>query len=73
MNQDFSDFIDKFVVLYLNDNLVYCENEAQYKVHVHTVLSRLRGIYLFAKPEKCALDLQQLDFWRYHISTKGSR
>ncbi|KAG8133581.1 hypothetical protein E2320_011351 [Naja naja] len=46
--------IDKFVVLYQNNILVYSEYEAQHTDYMCTILCILRDNYLFAKPEKFA-------------------
>lgn len=62
MNQIFADLKDTFIILYLDDILIYSKNEAQPTDYVHIVLNRLRDNHFFAKPEKCSFDLQQLDF-----------
>lgn len=71
MNQIFSDLLDKFVILYLDDILVFSEDETAHTTHVRDVLQRLRENKLFAKLEKCAFDLTQLDYLGYRISTGG--
>src|SRR5690349_1843571 len=54
MNDIFRDLIGKFVVIYLDDILIYSTNESEHISHVRTVLSILRANGLYAKFEKYA-------------------
>jgi hypothetical protein len=56
MNSVFMPELDKFVVVFIDDILVYSKNEAEHTKHLHTVLQRLRDHQLYAKLSKC-------DFW----------
>jgi len=53
MNSVFMPELDKFVVVFINDILIYYENEADHAEHLRVVLSRLRDIKLYAKFSKC--------------------
>jgi hypothetical protein len=53
MNSVFMPELDKFVVVFINDILVYSENEEEHAGHLHVVLKRLRGHRLYAKLSKC--------------------
>jgi hypothetical protein len=48
--------LDKFVVVFIDDILVYSKNEEEHARHLHVVLQRLREHHLYAKLSKC-------DFW----------
>jgi hypothetical protein len=53
MKSVFMPELDKFVVVFIDDILVYSKNEAEHTKHLHTVLQRLRDHQLYAKLSKC--------------------
>jgi hypothetical protein len=53
MNSVFMPELDKFVVVFIDDILVYSKNEVEHAKHLHTVLQRLREHRLYAKLSKC--------------------
>ena len=53
MNYIFMDYLDKFVVVYLDDILVYSKNKEEHAKHLRLVLERLREHKLYAKYSKC--------------------
>ena len=53
MNDIFRDMVDECVVVYLDDILIYLEDQSKHKEHVHEVLKRLRKHGLYAAPQKC--------------------
>ena len=42
MNKVFMEFLDKFVIVFIDDILVYSKNEEEHKEHLHLVLWKLR-------------------------------
>ena len=44
MNKVFMEFLDKFVVVFIDDILVYSKNEEEHKEHLHLVLEKLGNI-----------------------------
>jgi hypothetical protein len=56
MNNVFMNYLDKFVVVFIDDTLIYSQNEEEHVDHVKMVLQRLREHQLYAKLSKC-------DFW----------
>jgi hypothetical protein len=58
--------LDKFVVVFINDILVYSKNEEEHAEHLHVVLQRLGEHHLYAKLSKC-------DFWLKEIKTISLR
>jgi hypothetical protein len=63
--------LDKFVVVFINDILVYSKNEAEHTKHLHTVLQRLRDHQLYAKLSKCDFSLREIKFLGHTISQDG--
>jgi hypothetical protein len=53
MNSVFMPELDKFVVVFIDDNLVYSKNEDEHTEHLHTILQRLCDHQLYAKLSKC--------------------
>lgn len=60
--------LDKFVVVLINDILVYCENEVNHTKHLHVVLQRLRDHQLYAKFSKCEFWLKKIKFLGHIVS-----
>ncbi|WVZ83029.1 hypothetical protein U9M48_030216 [Paspalum notatum var. saurae] len=54
MNSVFMNELDKFVVVFIDDILIYSKNEKEHKEHLRVVLTRLREHKLYAKFSKCA-------------------
>jgi len=53
MNETLHEYLDIFVTVYLNDILIYLENEKEHVEHVKKVLAKLRANSLLLKLEKC--------------------
>jgi hypothetical protein len=71
MNDTFREYLDHFVVIYLDDILIYSVDEKEHDKHVRLVLEKLREKGLFAKLEKCEFDQSQVEFLDYIITAKG--
>ena len=54
--------LDKFVVVFIDDILVYSRNEEEHVGHLHVVLQRLREHRLYAKLSKCDFWLKEIKF-----------
>jgi hypothetical protein len=63
--------LDHFVVIYLNDILIYSKNEKEYEHHVCLVLEKLREGRLYAKQEKCFFHQSMVEFLGYIVSGDG--
>ena len=48
MNKVFMEFLDKFVIVFIDDILVYSKNEEEHKEHLRLVLGKLREHQLYA-------------------------
>ncbi|WVZ85002.1 hypothetical protein U9M48_031967 [Paspalum notatum var. saurae] len=71
MNSVFMNELDKFVVVFIDDILVYSKNEKEHQEHLRIVLSRLREHKLYAKFSKCAFWLKEVAFLGHILSAKG--
>ena len=68
MNKVFMEFLDKFVVVFIDDILVYSKNEEEHKEHLRLVLGKLREHQLYAKFSKCEFWLKEVGFLGHVIS-----
>jgi hypothetical protein len=71
MNSVFMPELDKFVVVFIDDILVYSKTEDEHTKHLHTLLQRLRDHHLYAKLFKCDLWLREIKFLGHTISQNG--
>src|SRR4051812_15919356 len=71
MNSVFMEYLDKFVVVYIDDILVYSKTEEENAEHLRLVLTKLREHRLYAKFSKCEFWLHELVFLGHVFSTKG--
>jgi hypothetical protein len=63
--------LDKFVVVFIDDILIYSKNEEEHTKHLWIVLTRLREQQLYAKFSKCAFWLEEIQFLGHVLSAKG--
>ena len=71
MNKVFMEFLDKFVVVFIDDILVYSKNEEEHKEHLRLVLEKLREHQLYAKFSKCEFWLKEVGFLGHVLSREG--
>jgi hypothetical protein len=62
MNKVFIEYLDKFVMLFIDDILVYSRSGEEREGHPHLVLQKLRDHKLYAKLSKCEFWLKQVAF-----------
>jgi hypothetical protein len=71
MNKVFMEYLDKFVVVFIDDILVFSKNEEEHAEHLRLVLEKLREHKLYAKFSKCEFWLDSVPFLGYVISAGG--
>jgi hypothetical protein len=71
MNLVFMPELDKFMVVFIDDILVYSENEEDHAEHLRIVLTRLREHQLYAKFSKCEFWLHEVPFLGHVLSNGG--
>ena len=71
LNSVYADELGRFVVVYLDDILVYSKSEAEHVEHLRIVLQRLREHRLFAKLSKCQFCRSSVEFLGHVVSANG--
>jgi hypothetical protein len=68
MNKVFIEYLDMFVVVFIDDILIYSMDEEEHEKHLHLVLQKLRGHQLYVKMSKCDFWLKEVLFLGHVIS-----
>jgi len=68
MNRMLHPYLDVFVVLFIDDILVYSKTEEEHEVHLSLVLDKLREYKYYAKLKKCAFWLSEVSFLGHVIN-----
>jgi hypothetical protein len=71
INSVFMPELDKFVIVFIDDILIYSENEEDHAEHLRIVLTRLREHRLYAKFSKCEFWLKTVPFLGHVLSENG--
>ncbi|KAL5549393.1 hypothetical protein UlMin_004624 [Ulmus minor] len=71
MNRVFKEFLDKFVVIFIDDILIYSKTREDHEAHLELVLQRLKEHRLYAKFKKCEFWIEQVTFLGHVISKDG--
>ena len=71
MNRVFKDYLDKFVIVFIDDILVYSRSEEDHEQHLEAVLQRLREKQPYTKFKKCKFCLKIISFLSHVVSKRG--
>jgi hypothetical protein len=71
MNKVFMEYLDKVVVVFIDDILIFSKTDEEHKKHLRLVLEKLRSNQLYAKFSKCEFWLTEVTFLRYVIFAGG--
>ena len=71
MDEIFGDYLDTFIIVYLDDIVVYSKTLAQHVKHLELVFKRLREHRLYAKLDKCAFMQREIKFLGHLVSADG--
>lgn len=73
MNRIFYDCVDVFLVVYMDDLLIFSKDEESHMKHLEIVLSRLREHKLYVSPKKCEFMKIEIDFLGLIVGKNGIR
>jgi hypothetical protein len=71
MNKVFMEYLDKFIVVFIDDILEFSRTEEEHEVHLRLVLEKLRAHQLYAEFSKCEFWMTEVAFLGHVISTRG--
>ena len=71
MNRVFQPFLDQFVVVFIDDILLYSKDRENHDTHLWVVLETLRNEQLYAKLSKCEIWLREVSFLGHMVSKEG--
>jgi hypothetical protein len=71
MNRVFHEYLDSFVVVFIDDILVYLDNYVEHEEHLKIVLEKLPKKRLFAKFKKCEFWLEEVPFLGHIVNNDG--
>jgi hypothetical protein len=71
MNSVFREYLDMFVIVFLDDILIYSKSEEDHEHHLRMVLQVLREHQLYAKLSKCSFYHKQIQYLGHIISEDG--
>ena len=73
MNRVFRPYVDQFVVVFIDDILVYSKDAQEHEQHMRIVIETLRDKKLYAKLNKCDFWLKEVSFLGHIVSVEGIR
>nr|GEU35182.1 putative reverse transcriptase domain-containing protein [Tanacetum cinerariifolium] len=71
MNRVCNPYLDKFVIVFIDDILIYSKNKEDHKEHLKTILELLKNEKLYAKFSKCDFWLESVQFLGHVIDSNG--
>jgi hypothetical protein len=71
MNKVFMEYLDRFVVVFIDDILIFSKTMEEHGEHLRLVLEKLRSNHLYAKFSKCEFWLTKVAFLGHVISAGG--
>ncbi|KAJ0619192.1 putative nucleotidyltransferase, Ribonuclease H [Helianthus annuus] len=71
MNRVCKPFLDRFVIVFIDDVLIYSKSRAEHAQHLRLVLELLQGNQLYAKFSKCEFWLEEVQFLGHIVNSRG--
>jgi hypothetical protein len=70
-NKVFMEYLDRFVVIFIDDILIYSKSDSDHEEHLRWVLQKLRDNQLYTKYSKCKFWIDEVSFLGHIISNEG--
>ncbi|KAF5768290.1 putative nucleotidyltransferase, Ribonuclease H [Helianthus annuus] len=71
MNRVCKPFLDRFVIVFIDDVLIYSKSKVEHAQHLHLILELLQGNQLYAKFSKCEFWLEEVQFLGHIVNGQG--
>jgi hypothetical protein len=71
MNKVFMEYLDRFIVVFIDNILIYSKSDCDHEEHLRLVLQKLRDNQLYAKYSKCEFWIDEVSFLGHIISNGG--
>jgi hypothetical protein len=71
MNKVFMDYLNKFVVVFIHDILIYSKDDMEHEKHLRLIMEKLREHKLYAKFSKCEFWMNKVGFLGHIVSAEG--
>jgi hypothetical protein len=71
MNKVFMEYLDKFVVVFIDDILIYSKDDKAHEKHLRLIMEKLKEHKLYAKFSKCEFWLNKVGFLGHIVSVEG--
>ena len=71
MNNVMHKYLDKFLVIFIDDILIYSKTREEHKEHLKIVLQELRGHQIFAKFSKCDFFKDKIQYLGHVVTKEG--
>ena len=71
MNRIFRPYLDRFVIVFIDDILIYSKTKSDHARHLRLALQTLQGNRLYAKFSKCEFWINEVQFLGHIVNDKG--
>jgi hypothetical protein len=71
INKVFMEYLDKFMIIFIDDILIFSKTEEEHEVHLWLILEELREYLLYAKFSKCKFWKNTVEFLGHVVSAEG--
>jgi hypothetical protein len=71
MNKVFMEYLDRFIMVFIDDILIYSKSDSDHEEHLRLVLQKLRDNQLYTKYSKCEFWIDEVPFLGHIISNGG--
>ncbi len=71
MNDVFHEYLDNFLVYYINDIIIFSKNVEDHEHHIRLILDKLRKVEIYAKLKKCEFHQSEMELLGFIIFGNG--